>query len=174
MSFEALFLILRRFAQIASSSTSKKDRANARPRSLMTIPTPKASSTTNLKTSETKYAENDMPPCVTDVVTGFYYLSSLHLRPRHLLHVPSEKLTAARHNYRARRGQRQNQSPRRQLPDNSSLSRSNVGHARREEAGSGPGSPTMRPACQYRCVVTTWGTLLFRYCSGWSAIRAAL
>jgi hypothetical protein len=36
---------------------------------------------TNLKTSETKYAENDIPPCVTDVVTGFYYLSSLPLQP---------------------------------------------------------------------------------------------
>lgn len=36
---------------------------------------------TNLKTSETKYAENDIPPCVTDVVTGFYYLASLPLQP---------------------------------------------------------------------------------------------
>jgi Protein of unknown function (DUF3108) len=35
---------------------------------------------TNLKTNETKYAENDIPPCVTDVVTGFYYLSSLPLQ----------------------------------------------------------------------------------------------
>jgi hypothetical protein len=36
---------------------------------------------TNLKSGETKYAENDIPPCVTDVVTGFYYLSSLPLQP---------------------------------------------------------------------------------------------
>ena len=35
---------------------------------------------TNLKTNETKFAENDIPPCVTDVVTGFYYLSSLPLQ----------------------------------------------------------------------------------------------
>ncbi|HZS96060.1 MAG TPA: DUF3108 domain-containing protein [Terriglobales bacterium] len=35
---------------------------------------------TNLKTNEIKYAENDIPPCVTDVVTGFYYLSSLPLQ----------------------------------------------------------------------------------------------
>ena len=35
---------------------------------------------TNLKTSETRTAENDIPPCVTDVVTGFYYLSSLPLQ----------------------------------------------------------------------------------------------
>jgi hypothetical protein len=34
----------------------------------------------NLKTGETKVAENDIPPCVTDVVTGFYYLSSLPLQ----------------------------------------------------------------------------------------------
>ena len=36
---------------------------------------------TNLKSGETKYAENDIPPCVTDVVTGFYYLASLPLQP---------------------------------------------------------------------------------------------
>jgi len=35
----------------------------------------------NLKTGETKQAENDIPHCVTDVVTGFYYLSSLPLQP---------------------------------------------------------------------------------------------
>ena len=39
---------------------------------------------TNLKTNETKYAENDIPPCVTDVVTGFYQLlvSGSVCRPR--------------------------------------------------------------------------------------------
>lgn len=35
----------------------------------------------NLKNGEAKYAENDIPPCVTDVVTGFYYLASLPLQP---------------------------------------------------------------------------------------------
>ncbi len=35
----------------------------------------------NLKTGETKQLENDVPPCVTDVVTGFYYLASLPLQP---------------------------------------------------------------------------------------------
>lgn len=35
----------------------------------------------NLKTGETKYAENDIPPCVTDVVTAFYYVGSLPLQP---------------------------------------------------------------------------------------------
>ncbi len=34
----------------------------------------------NLKSSETKHAENDIPSCVTDVVTGFYYLASLPLQ----------------------------------------------------------------------------------------------
>ena len=34
----------------------------------------------NLKTGETKKVENDIPPCVTDVVTGFYYLASLPLQ----------------------------------------------------------------------------------------------
>ena len=35
----------------------------------------------NLKTGESKQADNDIPHCVTDVVTGFYYLSSLPLQP---------------------------------------------------------------------------------------------
>ena len=34
----------------------------------------------NLKSGESKYQENDIPPCVTDVVTGFYYLASLPLQ----------------------------------------------------------------------------------------------
>ena len=34
----------------------------------------------NLKTGESKQIENDIPPCVTDVVTGFYYLASLSLK----------------------------------------------------------------------------------------------
>ncbi len=35
----------------------------------------------NLKTGELKHAENDIPACATDVITGFYYLASLPLRP---------------------------------------------------------------------------------------------
>jgi len=34
----------------------------------------------NLKSGETKHVENDIPGCVTDVITGFYYLSSLPLQ----------------------------------------------------------------------------------------------
>jgi hypothetical protein len=34
----------------------------------------------NLKTGETRHVENDVPACVTDVVSGFYYLSSLPLQ----------------------------------------------------------------------------------------------
>jgi hypothetical protein len=35
----------------------------------------------NLKTGEQKHVENDLPACVTDVVSGFYYLVSLPLQP---------------------------------------------------------------------------------------------
>jgi len=35
----------------------------------------------NLKTGEQKHVENDLPGCVTDVVSGFYYLASLPLQP---------------------------------------------------------------------------------------------
>jgi len=34
----------------------------------------------NLKTGEQKHVENDIPECVTDVVSGFYYLASLPLQ----------------------------------------------------------------------------------------------
>jgi hypothetical protein len=34
----------------------------------------------NLKTGETKHVESDLPGCVTDVITGFYYLASLPLQ----------------------------------------------------------------------------------------------
>jgi Protein of unknown function (DUF3108) len=34
----------------------------------------------NVKTGEVKHTENDIPSCVTDVVTGFYYLASLPLQ----------------------------------------------------------------------------------------------
>jgi hypothetical protein len=35
----------------------------------------------NLKTGEQKHVENDLPGCVTDVISGFYYLRSLPLQP---------------------------------------------------------------------------------------------
>jgi hypothetical protein len=35
----------------------------------------------NLKTGDSKHTENDIPSCVTDVVSGFYYLASLPLEP---------------------------------------------------------------------------------------------
>ncbi len=34
----------------------------------------------NLKTGETKHVDDDLPSCVTDVVSGFYYLASLPLQ----------------------------------------------------------------------------------------------
>lgn len=35
----------------------------------------------NLKTGEQKHEQNDIPGCVTDVITGFYYVASLPLGP---------------------------------------------------------------------------------------------
>lgn len=35
----------------------------------------------NLKTGESKHAESDLPSCATDVVSAFYYLASLPLKP---------------------------------------------------------------------------------------------
>jgi hypothetical protein len=35
----------------------------------------------NLKNGESKHTENDVPGCVTDVISGFYYLASLPLQP---------------------------------------------------------------------------------------------
>ena len=35
----------------------------------------------NLKNGESKQLENDIPGCVTDVISGFYYLASLPLQP---------------------------------------------------------------------------------------------
>jgi hypothetical protein len=35
----------------------------------------------NLKTGEVKHVENDIPGCITDVVSGFYYIASLPLAP---------------------------------------------------------------------------------------------
>jgi len=34
----------------------------------------------NLKSGETRHVENDLPACVTDVISGFYYLASLPLQ----------------------------------------------------------------------------------------------
>ncbi len=34
----------------------------------------------NLKTGETKHVDDDLPACVTDVISGFYYLASLPLQ----------------------------------------------------------------------------------------------
>jgi len=48
----------------------------------------------NLKNGDSKYQENDIPPCVTDVVTGFYYLASLPLQPA--TPTPSPSTTVAR------------------------------------------------------------------------------
>jgi hypothetical protein len=36
----------------------------------------------NLKTGETKHTENDIPTCITDVVSGFYYLAAHPLEIR--------------------------------------------------------------------------------------------
>jgi len=35
----------------------------------------------DLKSSETKHADSDVPPCVTDVISGFFYVASLPLAP---------------------------------------------------------------------------------------------
>ena len=35
----------------------------------------------NIKTGEIKHVENDLPGCATDILTGFYYLQSLPLKP---------------------------------------------------------------------------------------------
>lgn len=35
----------------------------------------------DLKTSETKHTEFDIPPCVTDLISGFFYVASLPLAP---------------------------------------------------------------------------------------------
>ena len=35
----------------------------------------------NVKTSEMKHTEFDIPPCVTDVISGFFYVASLPLAP---------------------------------------------------------------------------------------------
>lgn len=42
----------------------------------------------NLKTGEQKHVENDLPGCVSDVVSGFYYLSSLPLQTGNVYSFP--------------------------------------------------------------------------------------
>ncbi|HWY59333.1 MAG TPA: DUF3108 domain-containing protein [Terriglobales bacterium] len=42
----------------------------------------------NLKTGEQKHLENDLPSCVTDVVSGFYYVASLPLQPGNIYTFP--------------------------------------------------------------------------------------
>ncbi len=42
----------------------------------------------NLKTGESKHTENDIPNCVTDVITGFYYLASQPLQARNTYRFP--------------------------------------------------------------------------------------
>jgi len=42
----------------------------------------------NLKTNEQKHEENDIPGCVTDVVSGFYYFSSLPLQAGNVYDFP--------------------------------------------------------------------------------------
>jgi len=42
----------------------------------------------NLKTGELKHAANNIPDCVTDVISGFYYLASLPLQPGNSYNFP--------------------------------------------------------------------------------------
>lgn len=42
----------------------------------------------NLKTGELKHEQNDIPGCLTDVITGFYYLASLPLEPGYQTRFP--------------------------------------------------------------------------------------
>jgi hypothetical protein len=42
----------------------------------------------NLKTGETKHTDNDIPTCVTDVVTGFYYLAAQPLQLKNSYRFP--------------------------------------------------------------------------------------
>jgi hypothetical protein len=43
---------------------------------------------TNLVTRETKHEENDTPGCTTDVLSGFFYVASLRLRPGSTVYFP--------------------------------------------------------------------------------------
>lgn len=42
----------------------------------------------NLKKGDAKHAENDIPECVTDVMSGFYFLGSLPLQPGKTFSIP--------------------------------------------------------------------------------------
>jgi len=50
----------------------------------------------NLKTNETKHQENDIPACVSDLLSGFYYVASFDLQPgtTHLFEVNDGNKTA--------------------------------------------------------------------------------
>jgi hypothetical protein len=58
----------------------------------------------NLKTNEMKHVENDLPGCVTDVISGFYYLASLPLEPGSTMTFPINdgKTTLVRANVQKR------------------------------------------------------------------------
>ena len=58
----------------------------------------------NLKTNEMKNVENDLPGCVTDVISGFYYLASLPLEPGSTMTFPINdgKTTLVRANVQKR------------------------------------------------------------------------
>jgi hypothetical protein len=60
---------------------------------------------TDLKTSETKHVEFDIPNCVTDVISGFFYVASLPLRPGYSQIFPvndNGKMTEAKINVEGR------------------------------------------------------------------------
>lgn len=53
----------------------------------------------DLKTSEVKHSEFDIPPCVTDLISGFFYVGSLPLAPGYMQVFPvndNSKMTDAR------------------------------------------------------------------------------
>lgn len=53
----------------------------------------------DLKTSEVKHSEFDIPPCVTDLISGFFYVASLPLAPGYTQVFPvndNSKMTDAR------------------------------------------------------------------------------
>jgi len=58
----------------------------------------------NLKTGESNHEENDIPACLTDVVTGFYYIASLPLQPNSVYTFPisDKKVTEVRATVEAR------------------------------------------------------------------------
>jgi len=104
----------------------------------------------NLKKQETKHEEHDIPNCVTDLLSGVYYVASLPLQQGK--RTASRSVTAARRSrstftWRPANRSRlplgpsiQSASSRRPLPACSTI-----------KAKYGYGIPTMPPASQYRC-----------------------